>query len=127
MDKQIKDLWIAALESGEYRQGVRRLRQSSDEDVTGTFCCLGVLCDLYKKHTGNGHWIKESDDIRPDGVYKWCDGTEADVTFPSQSVIDWAGLGYPQVIIKGTANFLEIHNDAGRTFAEIAKAIREQL
>ena len=44
MDSELRDNWIAALESGEYAQGLsflRRRRGSAD-----TYCCLGVLCEL---------------------------------------------------------------------------------
>lgn len=42
MKKEIADQWIAALRSGDYRQGQRALRNSDNE-----FCCLGVLCNLH--------------------------------------------------------------------------------
>jgi hypothetical protein len=41
MNKEIKEKWIAALRSGNYKQGIRRLRTINDE-----YCCLGVLCDI---------------------------------------------------------------------------------
>lgn len=55
MDAKIKADWLAALRSGEYKQGIGRLRQD------GKFCCLGVLCDLYnkklmKEELGNNCW-----------------------------------------------------------------------
>lgn len=34
--------WIAALRSGKYKQGRAALRNADD-----TYCCMGVLCDLY--------------------------------------------------------------------------------
>ena len=40
MNKDIKQKWVKALRSGEYKQGSRFLHY---EDK---FCCLGVLCDL---------------------------------------------------------------------------------
>ena len=39
MDIELRDRWIAALESGEYEKGKRVLRDSYDD----TYCCLGVL------------------------------------------------------------------------------------
>jgi hypothetical protein len=45
----IKAKWVAALRSGEYKQGRGRLkfrREGSDE---AEFCCLGVLCDILDK------------------------------------------------------------------------------
>lgn len=44
MKEEIKNKWVAALRSGEYKQGNGRLRDSANG-----FCCLGVLCDLYSK------------------------------------------------------------------------------
>jgi hypothetical protein len=43
MNKEIKEKWINALRSGKYEQGKSQLRSLSNK-----FCCLGVLCDLYK-------------------------------------------------------------------------------
>lgn len=40
MDAEIKAKWIAALRSGEYRQGRETMRQGD------RYCCLGVLCDV---------------------------------------------------------------------------------
>lgn len=40
MNKQLVDKWVAALRSGEYKQGHGRLNKN------GNFCCLGVLCDV---------------------------------------------------------------------------------
>lgn len=41
--------WVAALRSGEYTQGIATLYDAS----TQQYCCLGVLCDVYEKETGN--------------------------------------------------------------------------
>ncbi len=44
MNQEIKDRWIAALRSGDYKQGFHTLRR---EGLKGdTFCCLGVLCEI---------------------------------------------------------------------------------
>jgi hypothetical protein len=52
MNPEIKALWLAALRSGEYKQGTACLKNMHCE-----YCCLGVLTDLYIKAT-NGEWIK---------------------------------------------------------------------
>lgn len=52
--KELKDRWIAALRSGKYKQGQRRLRWFDD-----TFCCLGVLCDV---RDGRDSW-KEMENL----------------------------------------------------------------
>lgn len=55
MNAEVKEKWLAALRSGEYKPAVAFMRHS---DTTGAnpyqhrFCCLGVLCDLYAKEHG---------------------------------------------------------------------------
>lgn len=45
MTQELKTKWIAALRSGEYRQGQLRLvRQDSEGGLS--HCCLGVLCEV---------------------------------------------------------------------------------
>lgn len=39
MRKDVKELWISALRSGNYKQGKGALNRR------GNFCCLGVLCE----------------------------------------------------------------------------------
>lgn len=41
MKKELKDKWVAALCSGNYKQGAGCLKDSK-----GQHCCLGVLCDI---------------------------------------------------------------------------------
>ncbi len=48
----MRDKWIAALRSGDYKQTIGTLR-----DATGSHCCLGVLCELYSNN-GKGHWVE---------------------------------------------------------------------
>lgn len=48
MKKEIKEKWIAALRSGEYKQGRSYLR------INKKYCCLGVLCDIHDPNK----WIK---------------------------------------------------------------------
>lgn len=42
MNPDLKARWVAALRSGKYKQGYGALRPTED-----TYCCLGVLCDIY--------------------------------------------------------------------------------
>lgn len=60
MNSEIKQLWIDALRSGEYKQGVGVLHGRSN-----SFCCLGVLCDVVAK---NGLAELEVERQRVDGV-----------------------------------------------------------
>lgn len=113
MNPEIKARWVAALRSGEYQQGTGGLRSEENE-----FCCLGVLCDL---HDPRG-WEESADE----GGFFY-DGYESEL--PPRHIKEWAHLNWNStfVVIDGSLNTLYHHNDNGRTFAEIADAIEEQL
>lgn len=44
MNQKQKDLWVAALRSGDYKQGKGALRCKQDD----TYCCLGVAQSVLK-------------------------------------------------------------------------------
>jgi hypothetical protein len=44
MNAEIKQQWVVALRSGQYKQGRGKLRRQTPEG--DRYCCLGVLCDL---------------------------------------------------------------------------------
>ena len=44
MNPRVKKLWVAALRSGQYRQGRHQLRTGNN-----CFCVLGVLCNLHAR------------------------------------------------------------------------------
>lgn len=136
MNKQIKAEWVAALRSGEYKQGVQLLRQGDQ------FCCLGVLCDLHRKaHQNKGeddtvnNWFPtrnpEMDDA-PCFSYRY-----GNITSLPDAVSSWCGLQgcdpFVQRIVSSedydvTENgTLSLFNDNGATFDQIADIIEEQL
>ena len=47
---EVKSAWLEALRSGQYTQGRGALRADD------RYCCLGVLCDVYRKNVGIGQW-----------------------------------------------------------------------
>jgi hypothetical protein len=57
MDVETKQRWVAALRSGQYKQGHQRLRTDDK------YCCLGVFCDLF----GGGFWEKKPNSLS--GIY----------------------------------------------------------
>ena len=68
MHQEIKAKWITALRSGDYKQGTGQLKDGDK------YCCLGVLCDLHAKETGNifDGWVYlEQDRILPNEVKDW--------------------------------------------------------
>lgn len=111
MNPAIKAKWVAALRSGEYKQGMGNLRDA------GYFCCLGVLSDLHSKETGC-KWTQQNDGVMS---YLFQSG------MPPEIVMDWAGLKIITVEIDGKVKTLDRHNDKGATFAQIAQAIEDQL
>lgn len=91
MNKLIKSLWMKALRSGKYKQARKRLKNRK-----GGFCCLGVLCDLHGKETGD-KWNRN--DLSYFGRGE---------TLPDEVRI-WAGIEDPNPIAGGCT--LAEHND----------------
>jgi hypothetical protein len=116
MDPEIKAKWIAALESGEYKKGKHKLRGGDD-----TFCCLGVLCDIYHKETGKGEWLKQTPNAL-NAVSFNADVNANDCRnslyqpFPVQM---WSGIDYGQS--RALANI----NDDAMTFDAVIAKIKE--
>jgi hypothetical protein len=114
MNQDIKQRWVDALRSGEYEQGKECLHDSSDN----TFCCLGVLTDLYIKEHGQ-QWHK------PDGATHLTFEDEGGV-LPS-SVRTWAGLVFGSCSPYVSGRDLASHNDNGMSFDELAQLIENEL
>lgn len=130
MKKEVKDRWLAALRSGKYKQGKKVLRTEE-----GTYCCLGVLCDLAAQD-GVGQWVGGSlhhwefvDESKDDGA----DYSETDLT---KGVREWAGLPANLFLHLPDEEVQEewmregvnpaVLNDEGMPFEKIASLIEEQ-
>lgn len=50
MELELRDKWTAALRSGRYKQGTSVLHSTTH----GTWCCLGVLCDVARPDGWDG-------------------------------------------------------------------------
>lgn len=100
MKKRVLTKWLKALRSGKYKQGRGALCQI-DKKGNESFCCLGVLCDLYnKEQKRNKKRGLDVEDVSPEScligtltskpdlvrTYGECDGTLPDV------VVKWAGF-----------------------------------
>lgn len=138
MKKRVLTKWLKALRSGAYKQGRGALCQI-DKKGNESFCCLGVLCDLYqkeqKRNKKRGLTIEESTYEYGDQrslntntkfvrTYDFLDGTLPD------RVIKWAG--FTEFNGDGTFNRGELVtlNDGNvatkiHTFAKIADIIEE--
>lgn len=103
MDAQLKQEWIAALESDEFRQGRHQLKCGD------RFCCLGVLCEIVRR--------KEPEKNQWDG------GTFIPKDRHGFYFFAPAEYGVPVEI----QHKLSLLNDQGRNFKEIAGVIREEV
>lgn len=126
MKPEIKQLWVDALDSGEYQQGIGQLKT-----IGNHFCCLGVLCDLHRKMTGEGNWTEATLGHEP--RYAPTAAKHPSVSFLPQEVRDWAGIDEPlssdQLFCNRTKLELDTSklNDTGWTFNGIADYIRTNV
>jgi hypothetical protein len=107
-------LWVDALRSGEFKQGRRLLRSQGG----GEWCCLAVLCEVYRRETGKGEWVSEHA-MAPAFVL---DGyTERSYAPPP--VAEWMGLRDDgQSHPSSQAKYVR-QNETGRSFEQIADSI----
>lgn len=118
MNPDVKDLWVNALESGEYEQGRAALCQVNPRTGKKTWCCLGVLCDLAAK-AGIGVTVAPT----PESRFITYDG---DPVLLPPAVREWAGLRDSNPKIGG--GIATAMNDyLMNSFTEIAAKIREHL
>jgi len=108
MNKRVKKLWVEALKSGEYRQGLETLKAGN------FFCCLGVLCDLHAKETGN-NWSSE----RRSRYFR------ESVGLPHE-VIVWAEISHCDPIIGGYSA-TSLNDEEKKSFVQIANLIQRHL
>jgi hypothetical protein len=124
MDPEVKAKWVAALRSGEYDQAQSGLRvdQSQSGGEIG-YCCLGVLCELYRREHPGAVWIDT-------GRFVPVPETGGRYNYAPPEVADWAGIdedGDARVIDRGLTRNVSNLNDAGQSFAQIADLIEAQL
>jgi hypothetical protein len=117
MDQEIKAKWLAALRSGEYKQGKYRLVTFPEPGWDhAEYDPYGVLTDLYRLETG-------------DPLIRSLMVTEA---YLPHAVRDWAKLSTGNPVVPwdegadGKGSLAGI-NDSGNDFEYIAKKIEENL
>jgi hypothetical protein len=93
--------WVAALRSGDYRQGTGRLRRGDLPDGV-RYCCLGVLCELARtagvvELTSTGAYRAPSGEdgvtpfkgVLPPSVRRWAGLTDADPRVAGAALSTW--------------------------------------
>lgn len=119
MNKELRDKWVAALRSGEYPQTRGALRRVAPyENRLAGYCCLGVLCDVI--HPGG--WGSEADPYSNALGFRHtlADGMTSYGFLPHSLRVE---LG----ISIDTESTLTHLNDDGKTFAEIADFIENNV
>jgi hypothetical protein len=118
---EIKVLWLDALRSGKYTQGQGALQDD------GKFCCLGVLCDIYRVRRRKGSWKAGQ---FSDTGYRFFipSGNKSSAGYLPDPVAKWAGLlPRDNTTLKAAQGKLSIMNDDGKSFQQIANYIDKNL
>lgn len=125
MNPEVKQLWLEALRSGEYQQGREKLRDDKDR-----YCCLGVLCELYREKVSNGAdlWCADETDHKysmflesayiPEAVYIWAGLESNDPKVEAETE-----AYYPAVQVE----LISLNDDHKWDFLAIADAIENSL
>lgn len=125
MDPEWKQKWLAALRSGEYKQGQGQLvQQHSDGAVV--YCCLGVLCAITKPHLIS---IRDGGINYPAVAEELGAGPDEEIanTYLPFPVLTQVGLPTEGNEVCTTQMDLAEKNDRGATFPEIADWIERNL
>lgn len=105
MKYKVMKAWVKALRSGDYEQTTGKLSEG------GAFCCLGVLCDLYRK---------DKKVSKEEALRGFC-GLK---NVPCENVVKWAGLSANNPCARDEViSLAEYNDDLGKSFVEIADII----
>lgn len=129
VNKENMRLFIEALRSGEFRQGLSTLAGKKARDEHWKYCCLGVACEIAIRN-GAVVQVREEEITYGDHVdrfYRLYEGTSTVLPAP---VREWLGLiadeADPQ-LLTGFDNMHKLHatnlnDNYGWTFEQIADA-----
>lgn len=131
MKSEIKQKWVEALRSDKYAQGKFRLYDGTN------YCCLGILCELYLKETGetwgplDDHISDGTDKYYIDGESEVLPGVVGEWAGVNGSGVDGSGLEVviplpePEQTMK--VGIISLNDDLDYTFPQIADLIEAQL
>jgi len=118
MNKDIAEKWAEALRSGEYEQGTSALCMDNKH------CCLGVLCEVYKKEAGDGQWTEAGGTAAL--MFNTIKG--GDTQLPPNAVYNWAGMNDSNPVVRYEGlftHFTHLNDKSLLTFDEIAEIIEK--
>jgi hypothetical protein len=124
MKQDVAERWITALESEEFPQAKDALRRNDG------YCCLGVLCELYRReHPDRASWDEKA---RDRGIIAFNVSGEQGFSVLPDEVLVWAGMrfdnghfggGFPGI----DGDTLAELNDSDEPFTRIAQVIRDYV
>lgn len=127
---KIKEEWLRRLRSGEYHQTESILHSiTGNGDVKDRYCCLGVLCevvnDLYPgkvkvndRHTAWGE-SRETGNLPPEII----EIVGLDGAARLNTIVEYEKNGS----IEPAESLVELNDDAGFNFRQIADVIEKQF
>lgn len=122
----VRQKWVAALRSGKYKQGKNVLCNVNPETKEKSYCCLGVLCELYAE-THSINKVEMSDTIRGEDTFIHIGYVTSEYfAFLPLCVQEWAGLYSDAGDSSDCKSSLSAMNDyeiGGPTFNELADII----
>ena len=128
MNADLKQQWIDALRSKQYKQGKKVLCQV-DEKGKESFCCLGVLFDIAGGEV-DGEWSEvKSGNLLPFYSNKDLKVRSAKVKSAKSSNEEFLPKGFIKFsgVERKVQNKLAEMNDYGHSFKEIADWIEKNL
>jgi len=117
MKREVANIWVTALRSGKYKQGMGYLNKNNK------FCCLGVLCEIAPANELQIH-----KQLNLDYMTYSAGGNKINKVgrFPPVAILKWANisLDYRTYIPELDKKLWQL-NDTGYTFDQIADIIEK--
>jgi len=115
MNTQIKDRWLEALRSGEYKKTTTVLKRFL-KTVSPRYCCMGVLCNVIKDDFPHAKDLIEQND--PNAFHN---ANKSKFAILDQEALAFTGVNADQ------QRTLTSMNDKGASFERIANYIERKL
>lgn len=125
MYETVANKWLAALRSGEYKQGRGTLHVCKDNQ--DEYCCLGVLCDLYAKATGSKPEKFDADEEHShNNISAYYSYHSESFTLPPP-VMEWAGMRTNTGVVKYDKHLAALNDEYRLSFLELANIIEDNI
>ena len=113
--QQIKRIekWVDDLRSGNSKQTKEVLRRIKEGKVVG-YCCLGRVCEIYKKSTRKGEW--------GGGAFSLKEEKFGSIGSLRDPVMEWLGIGE-----RFQGKCIDMNDLENKSFKQIAKAIEKAV